>query len=80
MSNFSWKVAVSILGLRLIPMKLMPQIYDRNARIKHRLFLMFAFYSVWLFIQLTLLVVWFTPLSCPSVRITFSAEFQPRFK
>lgn len=34
MSIFSWKVAVSILGLRLISMKLMPQVYDRNAGVK----------------------------------------------
>lgn len=62
MRNYSWKFLVTVFGLRLIPMRLKPDIYDGKANIKFRFLWMFCFYGLWIFLQLLLLIVWIVPL------------------
>lgn len=69
MKKYSWKVVSSVLGLRLIPMKVMPEIYDGKANIKFRFLWIFIFYFLWLFTQSVILTLWFIPFDLLSVEL-----------
>ena len=62
MKDYSWKLLVTVFGLRLIPMRLKPEIYDGKATIRLRFLWMFCFYEFWMILQLVLLIIWIVPL------------------